>query len=175
MSPLDRLFLLALTASSIFTTMIDNMTESKQISEGITQELLTTVKSLQADMAELKSGATGGGNTPTDKSGHATLLDGSDARGNPRKRQLPGKEADSSDDKNPITNEEEGGTTFSLSEEGNAFIEAAFKSRLDNDSRSKKKAKLWLPDSKWLKSPEQDSFIASTRHPQRCYQSRFDL
>ena len=113
-------------------------------------------------MAELKSGATGGSNLPTDKSGRATLPEGSDVRGNPRKRKIPGEEAGSSDDENPLTDEEEGGTTFSLSEEGDAFIEAAFKSRLDNDSRGKKKAKLGLPDSKWLKSPELDSFIAST-------------
>ena len=98
-------------------------------------------------MAELKSGATGGSNLPTDKSGRATLPEGSDVRGNPRKRKIPGEEAGSSDDENPLTDEEEGGTTFSLSEEGDAFIEAAFKSRLDNDSRRKKKKKLGLPDS----------------------------
>ena len=66
---------------------------------------------------------------------------------------------DLSDDKNPIADEDEAGTTFSLSEEGDCFIEAT---RLDNDSRGKKKVKLGLPESKWLKSPELDSFIAST-------------
>ena len=142
-SSLDRLFSLALTASSIFIATTDKMTESNSISEGIIQELLTTVKGLQAEMAELKSGATGGSNPPTDKSGRATLLEGSDVRGNPRKRQLPGEEAGSSDDENPLTDKEEGGTTFSLSEEGDAFIEAAFKSRLDNDSRGKKKGEAW--------------------------------
>jgi len=128
------------------------MTEPNPISEGIIQELLTTMKGLQAKMAELKSGATGGSNLPTDKSGHATLPEGSDVRGNPQKRQLPGEEAGLADNENHLTDEEEGGTTFSLSEEGDAFIEAAFKSRLDKG----------LPNSKWLKSPEPNSFIAST-------------
>jgi len=128
--------------------MTNKMTEPNPISEGIIQELLTTVKGLQAKMAELKRGATGGNNSPTDKSGCATLPEGSDVRGNPQKRQLPGEDAGSFDDENPLTDEEEGGTTFSLSEEGDAFIEAAFKSRLDNDSRGKKKVKLGLPDSK---------------------------
>jgi len=66
--------------------MTDSMIELNLISEGNMQELLTTVKSLQADMAELKSGATDGSNPPTDKSGHATLPDGSDVHGNPQKR-----------------------------------------------------------------------------------------
>jgi len=118
------------------------------------------MKVVQAKMAELKSGVTGGSNPPTDKSGRATLPEGSNVRGNPRKRQLSGKKAGSSDDENLLT--VEGGTTFSLSEESDAFIGAAFKSRLDNNSRGKKKAKLGLPDSKWLKLPELNSFIAST-------------
>ena len=88
--------------------MTDNMTEPNPISDGIIQELLTTVKGLQAEMAELRSGATGGNNLPTDKSGHATLPVGSDVRGNPRKRQLPGEEADLSDAENPISDEDEG-------------------------------------------------------------------
>ena len=53
--------------------MNDSMIELNLISEGNMQELLTTVKSLQADMAELKSGATDGSNPPTVKSGcHST-------------------------------------------------------------------------------------------------------
>jgi len=42
---------------------------------------------MQAKMAELKSGATGGSNPPTDKSGCATLPEGSNVCGNPGKRQ----------------------------------------------------------------------------------------
>ena len=41
-------------------------------------------------------------------------------------------------------------------------METAFKSKLNAASRKKKMAKLGLPDCKWTKSPELDSFIAST-------------
>jgi len=47
-SSLDWLFSLALTASSIFITTTDKMTEPNPISEGIVQELLTTVKGFHA-------------------------------------------------------------------------------------------------------------------------------
>ena len=141
------------------------MTDPSVISEEIVKELLTTVKSLQADVAELKSGATGGINPPTGSPGPATLpLNGSEVRGNPRKRQLSGEEAESSGDENieHVEEEAEGDGTFTLSEEGDAFIETAFKSRLDDASRENKKAKLGLPKSKWLKSPQLDPFIASS-------------
>ena len=144
MSSLDRLFF-GFDSKQYFIATTNKVTEPNPISEGIIQELLITVKGLQAEMAELKSRATGGSNPPTDKSGRATLPEGSDVRGNPRKRQLPGEEAGSSDNENPLTDEEEGGTTFSLSEEVNAFIEAAFKSRLDNDSRGKERRSLGIP------------------------------
>ena len=79
-------FFFGFDSKQYFITVTDKMTEPNSISEGIIQELLTTVKGLQAEMAELKSGATGGSNPPTDKSGRATLPEGSDVRGNPRKR-----------------------------------------------------------------------------------------
>jgi len=131
------------------------MTETN---ENVLKELLTTVKGLQAKMENLESGATGGNNPPTDQTGPATLpLNGSDARGNPRKRRLSGEELSDDED-----DDGDGDDTFKLSEEGDAFIETAFKSGLDSAARGKKKAKLGLPDSKWLKSPQLDPFIAST-------------
>jgi len=54
---------------------------------------------------------------------------------------------------------DKGDDAFRLSEEDNAFIEAAFKSRLDNTARGKKNG---LPESKWLKLPQLDSFIATS-------------
>ena len=70
-------------------------------------------------------------------------------------------ESDLSDDENPGS-DDDGDNTFKLSEEGDAFIEAAFKTRMDDTTRTKKKVKLELPDCKWLKPPQLDSFIAST-------------
>ena len=70
-------------------TDIDNMTETNAITEGLFKELLTSVKTLQVDVAALKSsGAIGGNNPPTDKSGYATLPENSnETGGNSRKRQ----------------------------------------------------------------------------------------
>ena len=47
-------------------------------------------------------------------------------------------------------------------EAGSAFMEAAFKTKLNAVSRKKKMAKLGTPDCRWTKSPKLDSFITST-------------
>jgi len=110
------------------------------------------MKTLQANMAKLKSGTTGGSNSPINQSGRATLpSNGSDVCGNPRKRHFSGEETDSSDGE---VDDDEGDDTFRLSEEGDAFIETAFKSRFDDTARGKKKVK--LPENKWLKLPQLD-------------------
>ena len=67
-------------------------------------------------------------------------------------------ESDLSDDENPGS-DDDGDNTFKLSEEGDACIEAAFKTRMNDTTRTKKKVKLKLPDCKWLKPPQLDSFI----------------
>ena len=51
---------------------------------------------------------------------------------------------------------------FSLSEVSSTFMEAAFKTKMNTPARRKKMKKLWLPDCKWSKAPELDTFIAST-------------
>jgi len=163
-------FICGFDSKQYFIVTTDKMTEPNPISEGIIQELLTTVKGLQAEMAELKSGATGGSNPPTNKSGCSTLPEGSNVRGNPQKRQLPEEEAGSSDDENPLTDEEEGGTTFSLSEEGDAFVEAGFKSRLENDSREKGEA--WVSRQQVVEVAR-TQLVYCLHHPQGHYQSRF--
>jgi len=65
------------------------MGNSTPISEGMLQELLTTIKKLETDVAVLQShsGATGG-TIPLTTSSHANLLQNSSkASGNPLKRQ----------------------------------------------------------------------------------------
>ena len=73
------------------------------------------MKSLQADMAKLKSGAASGSNLSTDQSGRDTLpSNGRNVRGNLLKRCLSGEETGSSDDE---VDGDEGDDTFRLSEE----------------------------------------------------------
>jgi len=91
---------------------------------------------------------------------HATLVqNGSEASGNPLKRQQPGDELYLSDEEN-LGVKVNGDDIFM--EEIDAFIEEPFKTRLDDAERNKKKAKLGIPDYKWLKPPQLDTFIAST-------------
>lgn len=80
------------------------MTKSNAINDGVIKELLATVKSLQADMVELKSGANGGSNLLIDQCGHATLpSNGSEVSGNPCKRCLSGEAMDSSEGRWMVT------------------------------------------------------------------------
>ena len=51
---------------------------------------------------------------------------------------------------------------FSFSEVGSAFMEAAFKTKMNTSTRRKKMAKLGLPDCKWSKAPELNTCITST-------------
>ena len=139
------------------------MSDPVSVDASTIQELLQTVKTLQSDMAELKSGGNGANNPPTqtEPNGLATLpQSGSEVRGQspPRKRSRDEDDADSNDDQSS----DEDDHVFSLSEVGNAFMETAFKSKMNATSRRKKMAKLGIPDCKWSKAPELDAFIAST-------------
>ena len=141
----------------------DVMSDPVSVDASTIQELLQTVKTLQSDMAELKSGGNGANNPPTqtEPNGLATLpQSGSEVRGKspPRKRSRDEDDADSNDDQSS----DEDDHVFSLSEIGNAFMETAFKSKMNATSRRKKMAKLGIPDCKWSKAPELDAFIAST-------------
>ena len=57
----------------------------------------------------------------------------------------------------PLSSDEEDDNVFTLSEAGNAFMEMAFKLKMNSASK-----KLGLPDCKWTKSSELDGFITST-------------
>ena len=62
----------------------------------------------------------------------------------------------------PPSSDEDNDDTFILTEAGSAFMEAAFKTKLNAASQKKKMVKLGTPDCRWTKPPELDSFIAST-------------
>lgn len=139
------------------------MSDPVPVDASTIQELLKTVKSLQSDMAELKSGGNEANNPLLEPTGSATLPQiGSEVRGKspPRKRSRDEDDADSNDEL--AESDDEDDHVFSLSEVGSAFMEAAFKSKMNATARRKKMAKLGVPDCKWSKAPELDAFIAST-------------
>ena len=135
-----------------------------QLDNALVKQLVTSVQTLQSELAALKSGATGGSNVTQPPPGAATLSQtDSVASGNgtdpPAKRQRSDDRGDSEEE--PPSSDEDDDNVFTLSEAGNAFMETAFKSKLNVVSRKKKMAKLGLHDCKWTKSLELVSFIAS--------------
>ena len=131
------------------------MSDPNKIDATILKDLLASVKDPRSKVAALKSGATGGiipltGTTQGgDEPGQdAQLPHGSgtnDINAPPaKKRKENGEEsdeeaADSSDDEDNI---------FTLSKAGTAFMETAFKTKLNATARKKKISKLGLPDCK---------------------------
>ena len=137
------------------------MTDEQSVSNNdLLKELLSTVKGLQTEVAVLKSGATGGSSSHPPM---ATLSQNdSAARGkDPPVKRLRSEEGEISEE-DPPSSDEDNDNTFTLTEAGSAFMEAAFKTKLNATSQKKKMAKLGTPDCRWTKSPELDSFIAST-------------
>ena len=145
------------------------MTNEQSVSNNdLLKELLSTVKDLQTEVAVLKNGATG------DSSSHppmATLSQNDSAvhGKDPPVKRVRSEEGEISE-KDPPSSDEDNDDTFTLTEAGSAFMEAAFKTKLNAASRKKKMAKLGTPDCRWTKSPELESLIASTIPQGSCSQ-----
>ena len=136
------------------------MTNEQSVSNNdLLKELLSTVKDLQMEVAILKSGATGGSSSHPPM---ATLSQNDSAvcGKDPPVKRVRSEEGEISEE-DPPSSDEDNDDTFTLTEAGSAFMEAAFKTKLNAASR-KKMAKLGTPNCRWTKSPELDSFIAST-------------
>jgi len=136
----------------------DVMSDPVSVDASTICELLDTVKSLQSDMAELKSGGIEANNLPTqtDPASLATLpQSGSEVRGKSLPRKKP-REEDDADSNKEFESSDEDDHVFSLSNVGNAFMETAFKSKMNATLRRKKMAKLGIPNCKWSKAPELD-------------------
>lgn len=121
-----------------------------QVDNALIKQLLTSVQTLQLDVAALKSGATGGSHLIQPPSGTATLsqtdsvVSGS-SKDPPAKRQRSNEGGDSEEEE-PPSSDKDNDNVFTLSEAGNAFMETAFKSKMNAASRKKKMEKLGLPD-----------------------------
>ena len=145
------------------------MSDHDKIDAMMLKDLLASVKDLRSEVAAHKSGATGGiipltGTTQGgDEPGQdAQLPHGSgtsDINAPPAKKRKENREESCKEAANSSNDED---NTFTLSEAGTAFMEAAFKTKLNATARKRKIGKLGLPDCKWTKSPELDAFIASS-------------
>ena len=96
-----------------------------QLDNALVKQLVTSVQTLQSEVAALKSGATGGSHVTQPPPGAATLSQNdSVASGNgtdpPAKRQKSDDGGDSEEE--PPSSDEDGDDVFTLSEAGNAFM-----------------------------------------------------
>ena len=57
--------------------------------------------------------------------------------------------------------EEEDSLLISLLEDASAYLETAFKSKLDNTSRKAKATKFGIPNSRWNRCPKLDVVVAA--------------
>ena len=131
-----------------------------QLDNALVKKLLTTMQIIQSDVATLKSGATSGSSSQPPA---ATLSQTNNAvcGKDPSVKRPRSKEGENSEEE-PLSSDEEDSNVFTQMEAGSAYVEAAFKTKLNVASRKKKMAKLSTPDCRWIKLPELDNFIAST-------------
>ena len=121
------------------------------------KELMEKMSSLEKQVQEGAS-RKGGQKRPRDSEGEDSAMPGLSRDG------VDDQESEKSDldtDDEPGTTEGDG-LSFRLSEEGEAFMEATFGSKLEYSTRKAKVAKYGTPDSVWLKCPELSPVVAAT-------------
>ena len=114
-------------------------------------DLSESVKAIKAELETLKRGATYSGSEPRTRTQDSAIEPGQD----PPPAKRPRNDADSDV-------EEEGeadSPLVPLSEAANAYLESAFKTKLDNSSRKSKATKFGTPDSRWIRCPKIDAVV----------------
>ena len=114
-------------------------------------DLSESVKAIKAELEMLKCGATYSGSEPRTSMQDSIIEPGQD----PPLAKRPRNDVDSDA-------EEEGeadSPLVPLSEAPNAYLESAFKLKLDNSSRKSKATKFETPDSRWIRCPKMDTAV----------------
>ena len=129
--------------------------------EGILKELAATVNALKKDIKELEM-KDGERTYP-----HKRRRDGNnEGEGNESHDGYTGKNRDGDNsDYGEIENDGFGPSRFTLSEEGEAFLETTSNSRLNYKDRKKHITKYGEPDSKWTTCPSISPVVAATLPP----------
>ena len=136
----------------------------KSTTDNLLQELLAPVATLQKDVNKLKNEGTrvypqkrlhdGDGNNDPETSG----CDGDNVEGN----RDSDYEQDPFEDGETQNVTESDGSSFRLSEEGEAFLETACGSRLEYKTRKAKAGKYGKPDTKWTTCPSLPPVVEAT-------------
>ena len=126
--------------------------------EELLKELLATVNTLKKDVSDLKA-KDDGRSYPQKR-----LHDGeSEGDGNESHDGDNGEDRDGDlSDTGEVESDGSHATQFTISEEGEAFLEATFDSHLDYKNRKKQIAKYGEPDSKWTICPTLSPVVAAT-------------
>ena len=169
MSSSIRLFICC--HSNCCTTLSSPRSSSKMADQNpmdtnsLLQQLMGTVSSIWGQIAETKSDRAAAEENRSNP--QKRPRDGNSGAGFDTEANRDGNDGTSSghDDDRDSDEGEEGdnpSVTYQLSEEGEAFIQTAFASRLKYQTRQAKAAKYGTPDSKWLKCPELSPVVEAT-------------
>ena len=127
------------------------------------QEELKTIKSGATDsgvnsQSGIKRGATNSGIIPHAGSQDSDLASGQDLPAK-RPRTAESDTEELEDDGEPQDEVED--QLVTLSEAASAFLETAFKSKIDNSARRTKIKKFGIPDSRWTRCPKIDAVVSA--------------
>jgi len=134
---------------------------SENSTEELLKQLLATVSMLQNNVNELKEGTRayprkclhdGDDNGSTETASH----DGDDVEG------YCDSDIEGDPPEDGMIDSESDGSSFKLSEEGEAFLETACGSHLEYKSRKPKMAKYGVPDTKWTIYPSLPPVVEAT-------------
>ena len=118
------------------------------------KNLVSSVATLEKEVTALKTKDIQRNKRPRDDEDEGE--DNASCDGDGQDHRDSNVEAAASEDELPVSK------WFSLSEEGEAFLETVFSSRLDYATRKAKMAKYGQPDSKWTMCPELSPVVAAT-------------
>ena len=131
----------------------DSNNGEKSTAEAIA-DLSKCIKAIQADLNTLKREAVQSGSNSQPGTQDSVIVPGQEPPPSKRWRK----------DNSDVEEEDDGeetGSLVPLSEEASGFLEAAFKSKLDNASRKAKATKFGIPDSRWIRCPKMDAVVVA--------------
>ena len=153
--------LVDLTVSALKTMTDPAQTSSSDL---LLKELLGTVSSLQKEVADLKEQQANPRKRPRDGDTSAGPIaehnrDGEESSNEDSDRD---EDRDSEPEQHGGDKEDDSSVIYQISEEGQAFLESSFASRLKYQTRQAKVTKYGTPDTKWLQCPRLSPVVEAT-------------
>ena len=148
-----------MTAIRLYSALIEKcQTGGRNSTEDLLKELLATVNTLKKDVSDLKAKDDRRSYPQKCRRDGDSEGDGNESHDGDNGEDRDGDFLDTSE----VESDGSHATRFTVSEEGEAFLEATFDSRLDYKNRKKQIAKYGEPDSKWTTCPTLSPVVAAT-------------